>query len=441
MSNSIKYYLLIFIILLSKLLFPQQVTEWKNLESPTDQLLNKLFFIDNNTGWAEGDGATIINTTDGGISWNTLYSAVDTYILDIFFLNENLGWVLFWDSNPPIASKILKTTNGGLDWVTEICPGENTFFRSIYFLDSLTGFVAGSKIFKTTDGGEYWFGVNVSDVDTIPPDFSMLPVNKIDFSNSQIGYACGGHLDLAGVIWWTTDGGYNWTAKRSGPDPINDFYIFDSLNVIGLGGDPEGFFGIGHVKTSDGGINWNFTELNLTGVVNAMSFRTPAEGWAVKDDKFIFSVDSGTVWVEINTPGNVLLKDLIFTDSSTGYAIGNSGTILKYIPSLTIADESINAVVPNNFSLSQNYPNPFNPTTKIRYTIPSVIASEMKQSQLVTLKVYDVLGTEIATIVNEEKIAGNHTVEFNASSLPSGVYFYQLKAGDFIQTNKMILMK
>jgi hypothetical protein len=96
-----------------------------------------------------------------------------------------------------------------------------------------------------------------------------------------------------------------------------------------------------------------------------------------------------------------------------------------------------------SYNLYQNYPNPFNPTTKIRYSIP--------YSNFVTLKVYDILGNEIATLVNEEKPAGEYEVEFsakggsassgNASNLPSGVYFYQLQAGEFISTKKLVLLK
>ena len=96
---------------------------------------------------------------------------------------------------------------------------------------------------------------------------------------------------------------------------------------------------------------------------------------------------------------------------------------------------------PISFSLEQNYPNPFNPTTKIKYSIPSVIASGAKQSQLVILKVYDVLGNEIVTLVNVEKPSGLYEVEFNASDLPSGVYFYRLKSGSFLVTKKMLLLK
>ena len=98
-------------------------------------------------------------------------------------------------------------------------------------------------------------------------------------------------------------------------------------------------------------------------------------------------------------------------------------------------------VIPNGFALQQNYPNPFNPSTTIRYSIPDVIASETKQSQFVSLKVYDVLGNEVATLVNEEKSVGSYEVDFNAAGLSSGIYFYKLQAGSFIETRKMILLR
>jgi len=86
-----------------------------------------------------------------------------------------------------------------------------------------------------------------------------------------------------------------------------------------------------------------------------------------------------------------------------------------------------------NYELSQNYPNPFNPSTLIKYQIPEL--------SFVTLKVYDVLGKEVVNLVNKEKSIGSYKVEFNAISLPSGIYFYQLQAGSFVETKKMVLMK
>ena len=95
-------------------------------------------------------------------------------------------------------------------------------------------------------------------------------------------------------------------------------------------------------------------------------------------------------------------------------------------------------LLPNQFYLYQNYPNPFNPSTKIRYTIPAVGTSLMK---FVQLKVYDVLGNEVTTLVNEEKPTGYYEVNFNASQLASGIYFYKIQAGSFVSTKKMILLR
>jgi hypothetical protein len=86
-----------------------------------------------------------------------------------------------------------------------------------------------------------------------------------------------------------------------------------------------------------------------------------------------------------------------------------------------------------DYALEQNYPNPFNPSTKIKFQLP--------KDGFVTLKVYDILGKEIATLINEEKSQGKYEVNFNASSLSSGVYIYKIQAGDFVSSRKMILLK
>ena len=95
-------------------------------------------------------------------------------------------------------------------------------------------------------------------------------------------------------------------------------------------------------------------------------------------------------------------------------------------------------VLPNKFVLEQNYPNPFNPVTKIRYQIPKVGVSLIKPVQLI---IYDILGNEVATLVNEEKQPGVYEVDFNASKLSSGIYFYELKSEGFRSVKKMALMK
>jgi hypothetical protein len=121
----------------------------------------------------------------------------------------------------------------------------------------------------------------------------------------------------------------------------------------------------------------------------------------------------------------------------------NNGTIsgATWVPGPTPVENENNFTQPDQFSLQQNYPNPFNPSTKIKYTIPSVVTSETKQFQLVSLKVYDVLGDQVATLVEAEQPAGRYEVEFNASQLSSGIYFYKLQTSSFVETKKMILIK
>ena len=95
-------------------------------------------------------------------------------------------------------------------------------------------------------------------------------------------------------------------------------------------------------------------------------------------------------------------------------------------------------IIPEKYSLSQNYPNPFNPSTVISYTLPSSVKGEMSNVKLV---VYDVLGREVATLVNKEQQAGRYEVQFDASNLTSGIYFYKLQSGGFLKTMKMLLLR
>ena len=138
-------------------------------------------------------------------------------------------------------------------------------------------------------------------------------------------------------------------------------------------------------------------------------------------------------WIEIGTPGNVLLNDLIFTDSSTGYAVGSDGTILKYHSAISNTEELLKRKLPEGFSLRQNHPNPFNPVTTINYYIP--------EPCFVTIKIYDILSNEIYTLVEDEKPAGNYETTWYPVNIPSGIYFYRIKAGKFIETKKMLLVK
>ena len=161
-----------------------------------------------------------------------------------------------------------------------------------------------------------------------------------------------------------------------------------------------------------------------------------------------FDNDGNVEYVFASITGKIHYFDMQFSYNknfefwnSYKHDMQNSGCILP-IEIFTDVNES-NYATPAEFELMQNYPNPFNPSTKIKFTIPQVGTRDRVSIQLL---VYDVLGNEVAALVNEEKPAGNYEVEFNSQSgfvrnLVSGVYFYQLRAGDFIQTKKMILLK
>jgi hypothetical protein len=114
---------------------------------------------------------------------------------------------------------------------------------------------------------------------------------------------------------------------------------------------------------------------------------------------------------------------------------------IKLVTALSTGIEDENyAQVNTTFYLHQNYPNPFNPTTIIKYSVPFV-ETHRDASLLITLKIYDILGRELAILVNEEKPAATYEITWNAENLPSGVYFYQLKAGSYTAIKKLLLLK
>jgi len=128
-----------------------------------------------------------------------------------------------------------------------------------------------------------------------------------------------------------------------------------------------------------------------------------------------------------------LYGDIIGGCGTTGGSAGANRPNVCFVINTMINANTNTSIIPEKYSLSQNYPNPFNPVTRIKYDIP-------KQG-FVTMKIYDVLGREVRTLVNEVKQAGNYSVEFNASELSSGVYFYRLESNDFTDIKRMILVK
>ena len=403
-----------------------QKIPWTKLQSPVNSTLRSLSFVDSLTGWAAGEFGTIIHTSDGGVNWEIQNSTIQTFITDIHFSDNNYGWAVTLKDVFPFNTVLLKTTNGGENWFAEDFQDSTAFMRTIFFFDSLAGFIGGSYIAYTSDGGLNWQRAEI-DSNMV----SGFPVYEFNFYNRQFGYACGGRIDIAGVIWKTTNSGLNWKAQGISPDEIFDVYILDSLNAVTLSGDPEGFFGITNIRTSDAGTTWDYNELPFYGLSFSIDFRTYNEGWSASGYKFIFTSDRGANWVEVDTPDSAIVYDLQFLDARNGYAVVGNGSILKIDPSLVNLEGETTPA--NNFILYQNYPNPFNPATKIKYYVPGLTR--------VKLKIYDVLGNETATLLNEKQSAGSYEAVFDATGLPSGIYFYQLRVGENVQTKKMVYLK
>ncbi len=240
---------------------------WERIESPTEQFLQSVYFVDSLYGWAVGDSGTIIYTSNSGADWAIQDSKTENNIYDVFFLNRNLGWAPSWETSTlPAGTKLLKTTNGGQSWINPVQPEENIFSRCVLFLDSLNGWMGGKPhpLVRTTDGGLSW-----TDAEIDSSTYSNFPVYDIQFYNSRFGYASGGVFDCCGIIWWTTDGGDYWYVIDTPyvtQDPVYQLHIYDSLNVLGVGGDFETLgFGVEMIRTTDGGVTWEFEYIGTSG--------------------------------------------------------------------------------------------------------------------------------------------------------------------------------
>jgi len=426
-------FILLFLIISTGQLYKTYSQDyWFRLNSPTTNFLRALHFADSLTGWVAGDSGLIIHTTNGGMDWIEQQSNTSNNIKDIFFLDDNRGWAIAWkEFTPPIGTIILSTSNGGEDWNTDLYREENVFMNSIYLLDTLNGWMGGfpGEMVYTTDGGEVW-------VDAVfdSGSFIHFPPVRFNFYNSQYAFVCGGAIDIAGVIWRTTNGGESWSASGVSPEPVHQIHYIDSLNIIGLGGDPE-FFGASIVRTTNGGDDWVHEELGIFGVATSVSFRTESEGWAPLSlaQTTMYSLDTGSTWIEIPTPNNSAIYDLVFTDSLTGYGVGREGEIIKYKYPNTTPYVEQDQFLPLQFELFQNYPNPFNPVTTIDYSIPF--------GSHVQLTLYDQLGNEVAVLEDTYKQRGSYKSVWNAEDLPSSIYYYQLRVGSYTDTKKMILLK
>jgi hypothetical protein len=261
-------------------------------------------------------------------------------------------------------------------------------------------------------------------------------LSGVSFTDANNGTAVG----FFGTILRTTNGGTTWTLQSNGTTEwLFGVSFTDANNGTAVGAEGRIF------RTTNGGIYWASQSSGTTEWLRGVSFTDLNNGTAVGDlGTILRTTNGGTTWTSQSSGTSNGLRGVSFTDLNNGTAVGSGGTILRTTNGgvTFIGEEQIDEL-PTEFLLLQNYPNPFNPRTIINYSVP-------KQSN-VTIIIYDALGREVTTLINEEKSIGNYTVEFsakggsasggNATQLSSGVYFYQMRSDEFIQTKKMILLK
>jgi photosystem II stability/assembly factor-like uncharacterized protein len=408
---------------------------WFVQYSETSANLRDVYFKNEKMGWAVGD-STILKTTDGGLNWVHQINVANYILYDVFFVNNEVGWIAGKNLDPnEWPGVMMKTTNGGNDWEIQLHPYMS--FKSIHFVDIDNGWAARiweghGIVSKTSDGGLTWSNVDNN---------NYVVYNSIFFVNKDSGCTVGTSLPAYGNygdIIQTFNGGTYWYGGAYGGLNFNAIYFADRNNgwVIGSPGKI--------MKTYDMGSTLFEQSVATGNTLNGVFFINKDIGWIVGDGGIILStVNSGESWA-IQIVGVTKKLNAVYfmssVDPSPGWIVGDNGLILSNRNGEVLQVDNSQNIVLDEYQLLQNYSNPFNPSTVISYRLPV--------TSYVTLKVYDALGNEVATLVNEEKPAGEYEIEFNLTShsgevrnLTSGIYFYQLRAGDFVQTKKMILLK
>jgi photosystem II stability/assembly factor-like uncharacterized protein len=366
---------------------------WEYLSNTGANNAYSMYFFNNTTGLILEENQNIVKTTDGGKTWRTVLAAVPyssrNKVGGITFGDETTGYAWF-SLNDYAEYHVFKSTDAGETWnQVWLTTGPGYIQGNLVFFNANTGVILGPGNYKmrTTNGGQTW---DTAKVNNFPSYLVKKGFEDVAKLSSTKAVAIGDHF-----ICMTTDAGLNWNYIDH---KINN--TDSSFNNIKFSGVDTGYIGCydsTYFKTFDGGFTWHKDSLN--GKYSAYS-------------------------IGINDAGNV------FFGTSNGYILGNVST------TGIINDKGPG--IPSNFSLEQNYPNPFNPNTTIEYSIPNYLQGN---SSLVQLKVYNLLGKEVATLVNSYQPAGNYKVNFNGTAFASGVYFYRLKAGNYIETRKLILMK
>jgi photosystem II stability/assembly factor-like uncharacterized protein len=374
--------------------------------------------------------------------WQQNNNPFDEHSVYCFALNQNNLIVGGYNA-------VFISTNTGQSWAPYSNGLIGNGVQALAFNNTYTFCSSDSGVFRFSNNTNYWTrikkGLKVLDVNTIAIKDSNLIAGTFngiylsnnngetwDFKNGLKDYTIislvynGSNLYAGtnGGAFLSKDNGYSWKSLNNGiiVASVGDFAFYEQ-NI---------FFasGAGIFVSKNNGENWSQISVMST---NVLCFHGK-NLFAGTDDGVFLSTNLGLSWIQVNSGLRPkYIYALIVIDDKIIFAGTDKGIWKRQLDEMIKSGENDTLSSPTNFCLYQNYPNPFNQTTKVNYSIP--------QSSYVTIKVYDVLGKEVATIVDENKLAGNYSVEFNAIKLVSGIYMYRFTAGNYSQTKKFILMK
>jgi photosystem II stability/assembly factor-like uncharacterized protein len=370
-------------------------------------------------------------TEDYGLAWSEIPLPSGQYVVDVAIGDSINIWITTG------SGEIYKTTDKGGSWKEQFYDTTKTkFMNYIKMFDENNGIAMGDAVddqpalfIKTNNGGTTWNIIN----NNLNGYISADEWRRIDFVDMNNGYFSWGNNNLIK----TTDGGSTWNKTNFLGDPwIIKFYNQN----LGLAFSTDWTtFKDNFKKTTNGGATWEEYQVDIEGWGSDIEFLPgkPACVWFTGQYGLYFSIDTGKTWLKYNLNVDELGgRDIVFTDENQGWLLCDNGNIFYTDNNGQIivgVKENNSNKTPTSFALYQNYPNPFNPNTKISYTIP--IASNIR------IIVYNSLGQTVKVLENGFKIAGNYSINFDASNLPSGIYLYKLEAGQFSQVKKMSLIK
>jgi photosystem II stability/assembly factor-like uncharacterized protein len=382
---------------------------WTRVQSNTTSFLWGVSFGSLVSGVAVGDSGTILRTTDTGETWTRTPAPTSRGLRDVSFADDAYGLAV-GDSGT-----ILATTDGGTSWQQQVS-GTDVHLTSVQFFSRTLAYVGGrSAGLKTTNGGVQW----------ISQSFMTGQWGSVNFFDPTHGIAAYDPIFGAPSLRWTTDGGATWSLWQG------TYSGFRPRGIAMLNSTVAVAVGVGARRSTNGGATW----IDSVGISNlyGVSFANASTGTAV-GNRIYRTTDGGRSWTQQFT---VLTTTLYAVDQLTpdvAVAVGLNGEIYRTLSGgiATGVPEKVTPI-PTGYALEQNYPNPFNPATTIRFSLP--------RSGHVTLRIYDILGSLVETVLSGDLNAGSHSVRWDAGTRASGVYFYRLDAGTFVETKKLLLLR